>query len=118
MPAIMLPERQQPTRPLPRTRHLVLVLCRLRLRHRRRRITSTAVQLRKRHRPRRHGIRWVSPPGRSRGFGQVEENLAVHVALLVARHGLRAVLGEFAHFDGFGAGGAFALGGDDGEGGV
>lgn len=118
MLAVMLPERQQPTRPLPRTRHLILVLCRLRLRHRRRRITSTAVQLRKRHRPRRHGIRWVSPPGRSRGFGQVEENLAVHVALFVARHGLRPVFGQFLHFDVVGAEGALVLGWDGGVEGV
>ena len=76
------------------------------------------IQLRERHRPRRHRVRRISAPRRRRGFRQVEENLAVHVALLVARHGLRAVLGEFGHFDGFGAGGAFALGGDDGESGV
>ena len=79
---------------------------------------STAIQLRERHRPRRHRVRRVSAPRRGRRFGQVEEYLAVHVALLVARHGLRAVLGEFGHFDGFGAGGAFALRRDDGEGGV
>lgn len=78
----------------------------------------TAIQLRERHRPRRHRVRRVPAPGRRRRLGQVEEDLAVHVALLIARHGLRAVLGEFGHFDGFGAGGAFALGGDDGESGV
>ena len=78
----------------------------------------SAIQLRECHRPRCHRVRRVPAPRRRRGFRQVEEDLAVHVALLVARHGLRAVLGELAHFDGFGAGGAFALGGDDGEGGV
>ena len=78
----------------------------------------TAVQLRERHRPRRHRVRGVPAPRRRRRLGQIEEDLAVHVALLVARHGLRAVLGEFGHFDGLRAGGAFALRGDDGEGGV
>jgi hypothetical protein len=118
MPAIMLPKRQQPTRPLPRTRHLILVLRRLRLRHRRRITTSIAIQLRKRHRPRRHGIRRISPPGCGRGFGQVEENLAVHVALFVARHGLRPVFGQFLHFDVVGAEGALVLGWDCGVEGV
>ena len=116
MPAIMLPKRQQPTRPLPRTRHLIVVLCRLR-RHRRR-ITGTAVQLRKRHRPRRHRVRRIPPPRRGRGFGQVEENLAVHVALFVARHGLWPVFGQFLHFDVVGAEGALVLGWDGGVEGV
>jgi len=112
---IMLPKRQQPTRPLSRTRrHLILVLAGLR-RHRRR---STAIQLRKRHRPRRHGVRRIPAPRRGRGFGQVEENLAVHVALFVARHGLRPVFGQFLHFDVVGAQGALVLGWDCGVEGV
>jgi hypothetical protein len=77
-----------------------------------------AVQLRKRHRSRRHRIRCLPAPRRGRRFRQIEEDLSVHVALFVARHGLRAVFGQFGHFDGVGARGAFALGGDDGEGGV
>ena len=93
-----------------------MVLCRLR-RHRRR-ITGAAVQLRKRHRPRRHRVRRIPPPRRGRGFGQVEENLAVHVALFVARHGLWPVFGQFLHFDVVGAEGALVLGWDGGVEGV
>jgi hypothetical protein len=117
MPTIMLPKRQQPTRPLPRTRarHLVVPLATHR-RHRRDigSSNSTAIQLRKRHRPRRHGIRRISAPRRGRGLGQVEENLAVHVALFVARHGLRPVFGQLLHFDVVGAQRALVLGGDGG----
>jgi len=78
---------------------------------------ASAVQLRESHRPRRHGVRSISAPRCGRSFGQVEENLPVHVALLVARHGLRTVFGQFLHFDVVSALGAFALSWDGGEGG-
>lgn len=80
--------------------------------------SSSAIQLRESHRPRRHRIRSISAPRRSRRFGQVQENLPVHVALLVARHGLWTVFGQFLHFDVVGPLGALALswdGGEDGE---
>lgn len=98
MTPILLPKRQQPTRPLARTSNLIRTLA-ARLRH----PLTTTVQLRKCHGPRRHGIGSVSPPRRRRGFWQVQEDLAVHVALLVARHCLRSILGQFLHFDGVGA---------------
>jgi len=103
--SILLPERQQPTWPLSRSHRL-----------RRRMLWRRAIQLRKRHRPRRHRIRSLPSPRRRGSFRQIEENLTVHVTLLIARHGLWSILGEFGHFDGVGAGGAFALRGDDGEG--
>lgn len=80
--------------------------------------SSSAVQLRESHCPRRHWVRSISAPRRSRSFRQIQENLPVHVALLVARHGLRTVFGQFLHFDVVGALGALALswdGGEDGE---
>jgi hypothetical protein len=113
--AILLPKRQRPTRPLPRTRRR-RILARV--------ITwpssssisiSATFQLRESDRPRRHGIHSIAAPRRGRRFGQVQENLPVHVALLVARHGLRAVFGQFLHFDCVGALGALVLGWDCGE---
>jgi hypothetical protein len=72
-------------------------------------------QLRESHRPWRHGIRSLAAPRRGRRFGQVQENLPVHVALLIPGHGLRAVFGQFLHLDGVGALGALVLGWDGGE---
>jgi hypothetical protein len=72
-------------------------------------------QLRESHRPWRHRIRSFSTPRCGRSFGQVQEDLPVHVALLVARHGLRAVFGQFLHLDCVGALGALVLGWDGGE---
>jgi len=108
--AILLPKRQQPTRPLSRASHLIRSLA-LTL-TRRPVCTGSAVQLRECNSPRRHRIGSVSPPRRGRGLGQVEEDLAVHVALFVARHGLRSVFGQFLHLDVVGALRAFVLGGD------
>jgi hypothetical protein len=76
---------------------------------------SATFQLRESHRPRRHGIRSIAAPRRGRRFGQVQEDLPVHVALLVARHGLRAVFGQLFHLDVVGALGALVLGWDGGE---
>lgn len=110
MVPILLPKRQQPTRPLSRARHINIFVQRPRV--------ATSVQLCKRYRSGRHGVRRIPPPRRGRRLGQVEEDLPVHVALLVARHGLRPVLGELFHLDVVCALVALALGGDGGDDGV